>query len=151
MESKLNLPEADIKFKDDLIWDRLRKKYVKCTPEERVRQYFIHYLIETLHFPSGLMVSEYNVRYNGLNKRCDIAVFDQNMQAQIIVECKAPHIKLTEDTLYQIAKYSHVLKAPVLILTNGLEHYCALVSAQKNELIYLPEIPIYEKLRSLIG
>lgn len=151
MNLPLNLPKAPIKMKDDLIWDKLRKKYLKCTPEEWVRQHFIHYLIDSLHFPEGRMVSEYKVLYNGMNKRCDIAVFNQKMQAQVIIECKAPHIPLTEDTFYQIAKYAHVLKAPVLILTNGINHYCALVSQKERELIYLPEMPTYERLNALIG
>ena len=142
---ELNLPPAEIKQKSDQLWCRLRKKYLKATPEEWVRQYFIAYLIDHLNFPEGRMVSEYKVVYNQMNKRCDIAVFDEERSPQVIVECKAPHIKITEDTFYQIAKYAHVLKAPVLILTNGLNHYCALVNPKDGSVQYLSEIPNYNQ------
>lgn len=143
---ELNLPTANIQTKENQIWDRLRKKYINATPEEWVRQVFIAYLIDHLDFPEGRMVSEYKVVYNQMNKRCDIAVFDQHKNPQVIVECKAPHIKITEDTFYQIAKYAHVLKAHVLILTNGMEHYCALINPENGTVNYLKEIPHYNQL-----
>jgi hypothetical protein len=146
----LNLPRAEIQIKGDQIWDRLRKKYLKCTPEEWVRQNFIYYLIDELKFPEGRMVSEYKVVYNGLNKRCDIAVFDQYSKCQVIVECKAPKIKITEDTFYQIAKYANVLKAQLLILSNGLEHYCALINQAEGTITYLQDIPVYGQVEQLI-
>jgi len=151
MDIQLNLPKAVLKQKADQIWDPLRRKFVKTTPEEWVRQQFIDFLISTKGFPSGRMVSEYKVSYNGMNKRCDIAVFDTNSQPQVIVECKAPQIKITEDTFYQIAKYAHVLQAPFLILTNGLEHYCALVDAKEGKLTYLETLPTYAELAGFIG
>ncbi|MDG1915498.1 MAG: type I restriction enzyme HsdR N-terminal domain-containing protein [Crocinitomix sp.] len=147
----LNLPKAEIQIKDGQIWDRLRKKYLKCTPEEWVRQNFISFLIDQLNFPEGRMVSEYKVVYNNLNKRCDIAVFDGNSNCQVIVECKAPKIKITEDTFYQIAKYANILKAKLLILSNGLEHYCALINSDKGTISYLQEIPAYNQIEELIG
>ena len=136
-------------MKDDQIWDRLRKKYVRDTPEEWVRQNFIAYLIEHLGYSEGLMASEYQVEYNRMKKRCDIVLFNRERQTMIIVECKAPKIPITEDTFYQIAKYNHGLQASLLILTNGLEHYCALIQDEK--LVYLPEIPNSSVLDELIG
>ncbi|MDA7803216.1 type I restriction enzyme HsdR N-terminal domain-containing protein [Crocinitomix sp.] len=146
MYPPLNLPLASLKLKEENIWDELRKKYVKCTPEEWVRQQFIHYLIHHLNYPMGRMVSEYKVNYNGMNKRCDIAIYDENKNAQFIVECKAPSVKITEDTFYQIAKYTYVLKAPYLILTNGMEHYCAYVDRNSGSIQYLQEIPNYNDI-----
>lgn len=151
MIPQLNLPAADLKLKDDQIWDQLRKKYLKLTPEEWVRQHFISYLISEKKYPAGRMVSEFKVVYNGMNKRCDIAIFDQYNQTEVIVECKAPHIKITEDTFYQIAKYAHVLKAPLLILTNGIEHYSALIDSKDGSVTYLETIPTQEELRLIIG
>lgn len=151
MYPKLNLPSADIAITNGEIWDRLRKKRLKCTPEEWVRQHFIYYLIDQLGYPEGRMVSEHLVKYNGMNKRCDIALFAGSGNAEVIVECKAPKIKLTEDTFYQIAKYAHVLKAPLLILTNGMDHYCAIINMKEGKMRYLPEIPTYEELKKLIG
>ena len=133
-------------MKEENVWDELRQKYIKCTPEEWVRQNFIHYLINHLNYPKGRMISEYKVNYNGMNKRCDIAVYDAESNPQFIVECKAPQIKITEDTFYQIAKYTFVLKAPYLILTNGLEHYCAHVDRSSGSIQYLQEIPNYNDI-----
>ena len=143
MITKLNLPLVDVKLKDGKIWDRLRKKHLKTTPEEWVRQSFISYMIDHLGYPEGRMASEHLVKYNQMNKRCDIVVFDQNLKANVIVECKAPKIKITADTFYQIAKYTSVLKAKYLILTNVLDHYCAVIDEKTNQIHYLEEIPKY--------
>lgn len=151
MYPPLNLPPAELRMDGEQVWDGLRKKWLKCTPEEWVRQHFIHYLISHLNYPKGRMVSEYLVKYNQMNKRCDIALFSAERKAEVIVECKAPKIALTEDTFYQVAKYAHVLGAPLLILTNGLAHYCALIDQTSGSIKYLPEIPNYENLKKLIG
>jgi hypothetical protein len=151
MFPQLNLPEVSIKMKGDQIWDALRKKYLLCTPEEWVRQNFIQYLIEYKNYPAGRMVSEYTIDYAGQKKRCDIALFNDKLGVDLIVECKAPKVNLTEDTFYQIAKYTSSLRAPVLILTNGLHHYCAFVDVQNNELRFLKEIPNKEELKELLA
>lgn len=150
MYPALNLPPIKVKVKGEEIWDVLRKKYLKLTPEEWVRQHFIQYLIDFKKYPSGRMVSEYQVTYNGMKKRCDIALFNEHLSVDVIIECKAPHINLNEDTFYQIAKYTSVLKAPILILTNGLDHYCAFVNKKNNEMSYLKEIPSFEELKELL-
>lgn len=150
MYPALNLPVTELKLKGDTIWDELRKKYYKCTPEEWVRQNFIHYLIQHKNYPKGRMVSEYMVEYNGMKKRCDIALFNKQLGVDVIVECKAPDINLNEDTFYQIAKYTSVLQAPILILTNGLKHFCAFVDVPKAELRFLKEIPNQEELIKLL-
>ena len=149
MFTQLNLPQSNIKIKDDKIWCRLRKKYYKSTPEEWVRQHFINYLIDFKSYPEGRLVSEYPVEYNGMKKRCDIALFSQNLTVQLIVECKAPKVAITEDTFYQIARYNRVLGASLLILTNGLDHYCAHVNLTEKELNYLKEIPSFEEVEKL--
>jgi hypothetical protein len=136
----LNLPKADLKLKDNHIWDILRQKYVLHTPEEWVRQHFIHYLIE-LGYSKNLMASEKLVKYNNMSKRCDIVAFNNKNETLLIVECKAPHIKLTQDTFYQIAKYNSVLNAKYLILTNGIHHIIAFVEEKNNEISFLQNIP----------
>lgn len=141
---KLNLPKANLKLKDDLIWCVLRRKYIKNTPEEWVRQHFIHYLINDLKYPIGLMASEKIVKYNDMSKRCDIVSFSNELKTLMIVECKAPKIKLTEDVFYQIAKYNFTLKAPLLILTNGLQHIVAHIDVAANEIKYLEKLPNFE-------
>ena len=147
----LNLPKADLKLKDNLIWDVLRKKFVLHTPEEWVRQHFIHHLIHDLNYPIGLMAAEKLVKYNQMLKRCDIVSFSKQLNAMLIVECKAPKIKLTEDTFYQIAKYNFTLKAPLLILTNGLQHIVAHIDSEQNEVKFLEKIPNYKENLKLMG
>ena len=146
MQQSLNLPAAHLKIKDNQIWDRLRKKYVKLTPEEWVRQHFIAYLIDNLGYSEGLMASEYTVDYNGMKKRCDIVGFHNDLNPMFIVECKAPSITISEDTFYQIAKYANTLKAKMLILTNGMNHYCAKIDVKENKLIYLETIPSFKEI-----
>ena len=143
----LNLPLTQIPVRDQKIRCRLRKKELKVTAEEWVRQQFIHYLIDHLGYPEGRLTSEQVVVYNGMKKRCDIALYDSFGKPLVIVECKAPTVKINQDTFLQIAKYAHTLKAPYLILTNGLEHYCAYVDRSNGQLKYLREIPKHGQLK----
>ncbi len=142
---QLNLPKAMLKFKGDLIWDILRKKYVNHTPEEWVRQHFVHYLINELGYPSSLMASEKLVKYNNMSKRFDIVAFSNTLKTLMIVECKAPEIKLTEDVFYQIAKYNFTLKAPLLILTNGIQHIAAYIDVKNQEVKYLEKMLTFDE------
>lgn len=146
MHPALNLPPAKLKLKTNQVWDRLRKKYVLLTPEEWVRQHFIAYLIDHLGYPEGRMASEYTVDYNGMKKRCDVVAFDENLRPAVIVECKAVSIEISENTFYQIARYASTLKAKLLILTNGMNHYCAKIDVAENKLIYLETIPNYPEI-----
>jgi hypothetical protein len=146
MHPALNLPPAKLKLKTNQVWDRLRKKYVLLTPEEWVRQHFISYLIDHLGYPEGRMASEYTVDYNGMKKRCDVVAFDERLRPVVIVECKAVSIEISENTFYQIARYASTLKAKLLILTNGLNHYCAKIDVTENKLIYLETIPNYSEI-----
>jgi hypothetical protein len=145
MYPKLNLPKANLKLKQDWVWDILRKKYVLNTPEEWVRQHYIHYMVNILNYPSSLMASERLVKYNGLSKRCDIVAFSNELKPILIVECKAPKIKLSEDTFYQIAKYNFTLKAPLLVLTNGIQHNAAHIDIVRNKIIFLQDMPKFEE------
>ena len=142
MNEQLNLPVANVKLKGNQIWDRLRKKYVLCTPEEWVRQHFVAYLIDHLNYPEGRMASEYTVNYNGMKKRCDVVGFNADFSPSFIVECKASSIAITEDTFFQIAKYTRTLQAKMLMLTNGINHYCAIIN--ETGLRYLEEIPSFK-------
>lgn len=147
MYPALNLPPAKLKIKTNQVWDRLRKKYVLMTPEEWVRQNFIAYLIDHLGYPEGRMASEYSVDYNGMKKRCDVVGFDVNLSPFFIVECKASSVEISEDTFYQIAKYAATLKAKLLMLTNGNNHYCAKIDEKENRLIYLEKIPEFREIK----
>jgi len=125
---QLNLPgfSPELLEKDGklMIFDRQRKKHLILTPEEWVRQHWINFLINHLKFPKGLLASEKGLRYNKLQKRTDIVVWDTNSAPYLLVECKAPKVKLTQSTIEQACVYHMELKSPYLVITNGIQHIC---------------------------
>ncbi len=125
------------------IFDVVRKKYLLLTTEEWVRQNFIHYLNKEKKYPLGLMGVEQMVKYNSLKTRADIVMYNTEGKANIIVECKAPDVKITQDTFNQIAKYNSQLKVKYLLVTNGMNHYCCKMNYEKNEIVFLEEVPTY--------
>ncbi|MFT4203737.1 MAG: type I restriction enzyme HsdR N-terminal domain-containing protein [Chitinophagaceae bacterium] len=100
------------------IWDAVRRKWVKLTPEEWVRQNFVQYLLQEKQYPASLMAIEKGIELNGLRKRCDIVVF-QDRKPWMIVECKEPNVPLSEATFMQVVRYNMVLQVPYLVITNG--------------------------------
>ena len=123
---KLNFQETfDFKFKKDkdkfFIYDLVRKNYLLLTPEEWVRQHWIHYYITVKSYAVSALVTEKKIVLNGLTKRIDLLVTEK-AQPKILIECKAPHIKLTEKTFEQTARYNSIIGASEIILTNGLQH-----------------------------
>ena len=145
---KLNLPTYNFKLKSKenktLIFDKLRKKYMVLTPEEWVRQHFVHFLIDKKNYPTSLIALEKQLTINNRKKRTDILVFNTEGTPEIIVECKAPTIKITQDTFDQIARYNLKLKANFLIVTNGLEHFYCKMDFENETYIFLKEIPDYK-------
>ena len=123
---KLNFKTYNFTTKSEegnaLIFDIIRKKYVRLTPEEWVRQHFIHYLVEEKGVPKGLISVERALIYNGLKKRFDICVSDNSGKMHLLIECKAPHIVLSQQTLMQAGVYQKVLKVKFVCISNGLQH-----------------------------
>ena len=145
----LNLPTYSFKIKSSenkyFIFDIIRKKYMVLTPEEWVRQHFVHYLISAKNYPISLIAVEKKVTVNKLTKRTDILVFNAKGTPHIIVECKAPSIKITQDAFDQIARYNLKLEANYLIVTNGLTHFYAYMDLEKECYVFLENIPEYEQ------
>ena len=145
---KLNLPNYKFKLKSNenktLIFDNLRKKYMVLTPEEWVRQHFVQFLIEEKNYPASLIAIEKQVLVNNLKKRSDILVFNKDGNPEIIVECKAPKIKITQATFDQIARYNSKLRANFLVVTNGLTHFYCKMDFEKETYLFLKEIPDYK-------
>ncbi|MCH5347316.1 MAG: type I restriction enzyme HsdR N-terminal domain-containing protein [Muribaculaceae bacterium] len=144
----LNLPPIRPQWRVDprrglTIRDPLRDKYVVLTPEEWVRQNFVAYLRDTLHYPAGLIANEIGVKLNGTSKRCDTVVFDSHAQPHIIVEYKAPSVNITPGVFEQIARYNMVLRARYLVVTNGLHHYCCRVDYDTHQTVFIPTLPPY--------
>jgi hypothetical protein len=127
-----------------LIFDNLRKKYMVLTPEEWVRQHFVQFLIQEKKYPVSLIALEKQLTINNRKKRTDILVFNKEGSPEIIVECKAPKIKITQATFDQIARYNLKLKANFLIVTNGLEHFYCKMDFEKETYIFLQDIPDYK-------
>lgn len=113
------------------------------TPEEWVRQHIVHYLIEEKKYPYSLIAVEKKLTINNLTKRTDVLVFNTQGLPEIIVECKAPSVKITQDSFDQIARYNLKLKANYLIVTNGLTHYFCKMDLENECYIFLENIPDY--------
>ncbi len=145
----LNLPSYSFQFREDTkktqIFDQTRKKYYILTPEEWVRQNIIEYLVREKGCPRSHIAVEQSLTLNTLNKRADLIVYNNVLQPALIVECKAPEIKITQKAFDQIGRYNMVFKVPYLMVTNGLTHYCAQINFNDNQIDFLREIPHYEK------
>lgn len=147
---RLNLPDCDLNLKKTpqgvVVFDILRKKNVALTPEEWVRQHFVHYLINAKQFPRELMANEVSLVQNGIKRRCDSLVADRTGQPLVIVEYKAPSVEITQSVFDQIVRYNMVLRARCLIVSNGMSHYCCIIDYDNNTYRFLPDIPSYEEL-----
>lgn len=145
---KLNFPEIAAKVKKEkgniLIFDAIRKKYLKLTPEEWVRQHVVQYLCNQLHYPKGLISLEAGLKYNQLAKRSDILVYDRQGKPFMLVECKAPEVKITPKVFEQASVYNQVIKAPYILVTNGLQHFCCHVDHESRKASLVKSIPAYE-------
>jgi hypothetical protein len=147
---RLNLPEYSfsVRVRDgkEYLFDPVRKKEVRLTPEEWVRQNFIRYLQEKKGYPLALMQVEKEFSWNGLSLRSDILVFSPSVVPRMIVECKAPAVALNNTVFEQIARYNLSYRVPYLLVTNGLIHYCCRMDYDRNSYHFLREIPDYPQL-----
>lgn len=142
---QLNLPEFKFNIKKTAdkfyVFDSLRKKYVKLTPEEWVRQNFIQYLIHFKNFPGALIALESQIEINGMKKRCDAIVFNNYAKPLIIIEFKAPTVPITQKTFDQAAVYNSKLHIDFLIISNGIEHFFCEVNKEKMNYDFFQDIP----------
>ena len=123
------------------VYDIVRKKYVILQPEELVRQLVIHYLIAEKKAPLSKMRVEKGLTVNELMKRCDILIYDKNIQPYFLVECKSANVRIDQTTFDQIARYNLPLQVPYLLVTNGLSTYCCHINEDKTGWQFLTEIP----------
>ena len=141
----LNLPKYDFKLKrvegSKFIFDEVRKKYVKLTPEEWVRQNLVQYLHQQKKYPLSLMSIEHALKYNGMSKRADILCFNKEGKPLLMVECKASSVKINQNVFEQIARYNFDLQVPLLMVSNGLEHYCCRMNYETRTFDFLKELP----------
>lgn len=147
----LNLPQYPFNIKTIggklSIFDDFRKKFVSLTPEEWVRQHIIKYLVEDKAFPAGLVSIEAEINVNNLRRRYDGLVFTRTHTPLLLIECKAPSVKITQKVFDQIFAYNTQVIAPYLLITNGLQHFLLKMSAN-NTPEFIQSIPNYTALTS---
>lgn len=145
----LSLPpfEYKVKKQNDQVWifDMIRKRYVVLTPEEWVRQHFIHFLVDHKHYPAKLIAVEKEVVVCGLKRRFDIVCYDRQANPYLIVECKAPSVSLSQIVFDQAFQYNRSIAARFVAITNGCVHYCGEVF-ENSSFRFVPEIPVFEEL-----
>lgn len=146
----LNLPDANLNIRKDndlvKVFDILRQKFVALTPEEFVRQTFVSYLINHLHYPKSIMANEIQIELNGTIRRCDTVVFSAIKKPLMIVEYKAPSVSISQDVFNQIVRYNMVLKAKYLVVSNGIAHYCCKINYDENKYSFLHNIPDFSEI-----
>ncbi len=143
---QLNLPAIDAKIRlgvngNATIFDPFRKRYVRLTPEEWVRQHFLNYLNREMGYPVTLLVVEASLVYNGMKKRFDILAYSSRGLPVLIVECKAPTVSISQKVFDQVAMYNMSLLVPYLAVTNGLNHYACYIDRQAGQYRFLDKIP----------
>ena len=143
----LNFPPYSFRLKNSEnnthIFDVIRKKFVVLQPEEWVRQHCIQYLLQEKNYPISLINVEKVVLINGLKKRYDIVVFNPDGSITLVVECKAPKVNISQSSFDQIARYNLALKAPYLMVTNGLNHYFCTMNHDLRNYEFLETLPNY--------
>ncbi|WP_299754910.1 type I restriction enzyme HsdR N-terminal domain-containing protein [uncultured Pontibacter sp.] len=145
----LNLPPFDYKVtKSDanyLIFDILRRKNVVLTPEEWVRQHFVHYLINSLGYPKSLISIERGTNYNKLQKRTDLCIYNKDGKPHLLLECKAAHVHITQEVVKQVSTYNQTIQAKYVVISNGLQHFCWQVDFETRKYQPLAEVPRFKE------
>jgi len=147
---KLNLPPFTPKVQKtdgkSTIFDIIRKKYVALTPEEWVRQHLVNYFINHRGYPKSLISVESGLFYNQLAKRTDVVVYSREGSPLLLAECKSFKVSLSDRVFEQSAIYNSNLKAPYLLISNGLVHYCCRLNYQDATYKFLDAVPNYSDM-----
>ena len=147
---ELNLPRYEISVKRNgerlTIFDFLRRRHVALTPEEWVRQHFVHFLVEHKGYPKGLLANEVELSVGEKNLRCDSILYDPSLKPRMIVEYKAPSVVVTQKVFQQIATYNLLVHVDYLVVSNGLTHYCVKMDYDNQKYLFLDDIPDYKNL-----
>ena len=145
---QLQFPAYSFRFKNSenkvAIFDEIRKKFIIVTPEEWVRQHVVQFLLQDKKYPKSHINVEKLLKINGLIKRYDVVVYKPDGNITILVECKAPVVKISQSTFDQIARYNMTLKAEYLMVTNGLNHYFCKMDYQNEKYDFLTHLPEYQ-------
>lgn len=146
----LNLPPAALHINENggqrTVFDPLRRRHVRLTPEEWVRQHFTAYLTDCKGYPAGLLGNEVSLSLNGMSRRCDTVLYGLDRMPRMIIEYKAPSVPLTQKVFDQISRYNIVLRVEWLIVSNGLQHVICHLNLQKGTYEFIPQVPSYNEL-----
>ncbi|HPT52883.1 MAG TPA: type I restriction enzyme HsdR N-terminal domain-containing protein [Bacteroidales bacterium] len=121
------------------VFDPIRKRWVPLTEEEKVRQFLISYLINEKRIPASHISVERKIIVNGLTKRYDLVVFDSAGVPAIVIECKAPHVAITQKVFAQAGRYNKTLRAPVIGVSNGKSNYFFKIDFETEAIEILPD------------
>ncbi len=143
---KINIPISEHKFRESKIYDKVRKKYVECTPEEWVRQNLIDFLVSDYGYLVSRMQVEIGFKVNEKDYRLDIICHDGKGNPYLIVECKSPDVKLNQATLNQIGIYNIAQKTQFLLVTNGLDFLVFQTDYASNKITQLDFIPTAQQI-----
>jgi len=142
--NKLNLPEFEHKIQDNKIFDIIRKKWVKLTEEEWVRQNVIRYFTDNLEYPEYIIGVEKEIKVFETSKRPDIVIFGKDLKPKIIIECKKPEVNIDQKVFNQAVNYFMTLNSEYFLLTNGIKHLFCKIEQKKCK--FLNKIPKYKNL-----
>lgn len=147
---RLNLPDYPVRLSGTSrrpnIFDVLRRRYVALTPEEWVRQHFVHLLIDHKHYPQALLANEVQLRVGDKTLRADTVLYSSLLQPKMIVEYKAPSIAITQKVFDQVSAYNLLLRVDYLVVSNGLQHYICKMDYEQQKYRFLEDIPDYQNL-----
>lgn len=147
---KLNFPDYDFSLSSGenglFIFDPVRRKNVKLTPEEWVRQHIIKFLILDKNTPPSLVGVEKSLKIGRLHKRFDLVVFTKEVKPLLLVECKAPDIVLNENVLNQVARYNSILKAKYFMISNGVRTILFCYNYSDSKFVFIEELPEYRDM-----
>jgi len=144
----LNLPQYPFRLKEENntthIFDDIRKKFLVLTPEEWVRQHFVQFLIREKKYPRSLIKLEGGLKLNSRQKRSDILIFNTSGEKIVLVECKAPSVKISQAAFDQVARYNAIHRVKYLVVSNGLSHFCCEIDFENDNYSFLKELPVYQ-------
>ncbi|MGB0931440.1 MAG: type I restriction enzyme HsdR N-terminal domain-containing protein [Chitinophagales bacterium] len=147
---QLNFPEYPIITKKvgnkNYLFGFVRRKYLLWTPEEWVRQHVLQFLVKDREYPKSFLAVEKALRVNTLLRRTDVVAYNKNGAPILIVECKAPNVKITQQVFDQIAAYNISLKVEYLFITNGLEHFCCKIDYETNSYTFIEDLPYFSEI-----
>ncbi len=123
------------------VFDIVRRKWVPMTEEETVRQFLIHFIVEEKNIPVSHLSVERQITVNGLTRRYDLVIFNNLGKPQLVIECKAPHIELSQEVIEQVGRYNKTLHAPFIGVSNGRQHFFFRIDFETEAITFCEDFP----------